>query len=128
MAAPLRHLDVRFEGIVGVPFHALEIGGHQRGGDIASALTIDALRELDGTTPAGSPEADAQLLTDATADLTFALLLAAARKLPEAMAAVAQGDWVTWEPGRYLGAAVQGQLGSVQRRLVAVQHEQRAGA
>jgi glyoxylate reductase len=48
------------------------------------------------------------VLTDATADLTFALLLAAARKLPEAMSAVAQGDWVTWEPGRFLGAAVQG--------------------
>src|SRR6516165_10079725 len=46
------------------------------------------------------------VLTEATADLTFALLLAAARKLPEAMSAVAQGDWVTWEPGRYLGAAV----------------------
>jgi len=48
------------------------------------------------------------VLTDATADLTFALLLAAARKLPEAAAAVRDGDWVTWEPGRYLGAEVHG--------------------
>jgi lactate dehydrogenase-like 2-hydroxyacid dehydrogenase len=48
------------------------------------------------------------VLTEATADLTFALLLAAARKLPEAIASVAQGDWLTWEPGRFLGAAVQG--------------------
>jgi glyoxylate reductase len=48
------------------------------------------------------------VLTEATADLTWALLLAAARKLPEAMASVQAGDWVTWEPARYLGAAVQG--------------------
>jgi len=48
------------------------------------------------------------VLTEATADLTWALLLAAARKLPEAVAAVNAGDWLTWEPGRYLGAAVHG--------------------
>ena len=44
------------------------------------------------------------VLTEATADLAFALLLAAARRLPEAVAAVRDGDWQTWEPGRYLGA------------------------
>jgi glyoxylate reductase len=48
------------------------------------------------------------VLTDATADLTFALLLAAARRLPEATADVRGGEWVTWEPGRSLGAAVHG--------------------
>jgi len=48
------------------------------------------------------------VLTDATADLTFALLLAAARRLPEAADAVRHGDWLTWETGRYLGADVHG--------------------
>ena len=48
------------------------------------------------------------MLTDATADLAFALLLAAARKIPEAVASVYDGDWLTWEPARYLGASVRG--------------------
>lgn len=48
------------------------------------------------------------VLTEATADLTFALLLAAARKLPEAIAAVRHGEWVTWEPGRHLGHEIHG--------------------
>lgn len=48
------------------------------------------------------------VLTEATADLTFALLLAAARKLPEAIAAVRDGEWVTWEPGRHLGHEIHG--------------------
>jgi glyoxylate reductase len=48
------------------------------------------------------------VLTDATADLAFALLLAAARRLPEAIALVRDGGWVTWEPSRDLGAAVHG--------------------
>jgi len=48
------------------------------------------------------------VLTDATADLAFALLLAAARRLPAAAQAVRDGDWVTWEPARHLGHSVHG--------------------
>ncbi len=48
------------------------------------------------------------VLTEATADLAFALLLAAARRLPEGMAAVRSGEWRTWEPARWLGADVHG--------------------
>src|SRR4051795_931698 len=39
------------------------------------------------------------VLTEATADLTFALLLAAARRLPEAAAAVRDGARRHWGPG-----------------------------
>jgi glyoxylate reductase len=48
------------------------------------------------------------VLTEATADLAFALLLAAARRLPEAASAVRNGDWRTWEPECWLGADVHG--------------------
>jgi glyoxylate reductase len=48
------------------------------------------------------------VLTEATADLAFALLLALARRLPEAQANVLEGDWVTWEPGALLGRSVHG--------------------
>jgi glyoxylate reductase len=63
--------------------------------DAATARSISV-----GNTP--------DVLTESTADLAFALLLAAARQLPEAIASVHAGDWLTWEPARYLGAAVQG--------------------
>jgi glyoxylate reductase len=48
------------------------------------------------------------VLTEATADLAFALLLAAARKLDRAIE-TAKHDWLTWEPGHQLGLPVQGQ-------------------
>jgi glyoxylate reductase len=48
------------------------------------------------------------VLTDATADLAFALILAAARRLPEAHAAVRDGRWRTWEPCGWLGHDVHG--------------------
>jgi glyoxylate reductase len=48
------------------------------------------------------------VLTDATADLAFALLLAAARRLSPAEAAVRQGRWRTFEPQGWLGADVYG--------------------
>ena len=48
------------------------------------------------------------VLTEATADLAFAGLLAAARRLPEALAAVREGRWQTWEPDWLLGHDVHG--------------------
>ena len=48
------------------------------------------------------------VLTDATADLTLALLLAAARRLPEGMAEVREGRWGPWDPQHLLGLDLDG--------------------
>jgi glyoxylate reductase len=48
------------------------------------------------------------VLTDATADLAFALILAAARQLLPAADSVREGAWGTWQPAQWLGAEVHG--------------------
>lgn len=48
------------------------------------------------------------VLTDATADFTFALLLAVARRVVEGDALVRSGQWQGWAPGQLLGAEVSG--------------------
>ncbi len=66
-------------------------------------IDVDAVRARGiavGVTP--------DVLTDATADLTLALLLSAARGLPQAAAAVRTGAWRTWEPRRWLGLELRG--------------------
>ena len=48
------------------------------------------------------------VLTDATADLTWALLLATARRVVEGDALVRSGRWAGWSPTQLLGAEVSG--------------------
>ena len=48
------------------------------------------------------------VLTDATADLAFALLLASARRLAAGFDDVRAGNWRTWEPEGWLGHDVHG--------------------
>ena len=48
------------------------------------------------------------VLTEATADFAFALLLGAARRLLEGDAFARSGNWKTWEPGLLLGKEVHG--------------------
>ena len=48
------------------------------------------------------------VLTDATADLTWALILATARRVIEGDALVRSGQWTGWSPTQLLGAEVSG--------------------
>jgi lactate dehydrogenase-like 2-hydroxyacid dehydrogenase len=68
------------------------------------------------------------VLTETTADLALALLLAAARRLPEAVDAVRNGGWQAWKPewmagrdlyGSTVGIVGLGRIGAaVARRLI----------
>jgi glyoxylate reductase len=48
------------------------------------------------------------ILTDATADFAFALLMSAARRIPEAERYLRAGKWVTWGPSILLGVDLVG--------------------
>ena len=48
------------------------------------------------------------VLTETTADLAFALMLSAARRLPEAERYVKEGRWKTWMPSLLLGQDLHG--------------------
>src|SRR5256712_2181698 len=81
--------------------------------------------ELRGVRVTNTPD----VLTDATADLTWALILACARRVVEGTALVRSGAWTGWHPelllgielrGRTLGLFGAGRIGqAVGRRAVA---------
>jgi len=50
------------------------------------------------------------VLTDATADLAMALLLAAARRLREGLDLAGSGAWAGWHPTQLLGMGLQGRV------------------
>ena len=50
------------------------------------------------------------VLTDATAELTIALMLAAARRLPEAEKLVRSGQWIGWRLDQLLGVPIRGRV------------------
>ena len=57
------------------------------------------------------------VLTDATADLALALLLAAARRMREGLDLARSGEWEGWHPTQLLGMGLQGRvLGDPGRR------------
>jgi glyoxylate reductase len=65
--------------------------------------------DLDAAAEHGIPVGNTPgVLTDATADLAFALLLALARGVVDGNAQVREGAWTTWEPAARLGADLAG--------------------
>ncbi|XP_041112776.1 glyoxylate reductase/hydroxypyruvate reductase-like [Polyodon spathula] len=85
-------------------------------------LAVDEIKQR-GIRVGYTPE----VLTDATAELTVALLLATARRLPEAVEEVKNGGWSTWKPlwlcgyglsGSTVGVVGLGRIGlSIAKRL-----------
>lgn len=72
------------------------------------AVGVDNI-DLEAATERGIPVGHTPgVLTDATADLAFTLLMAAARRIPEGIRKVEAGEWRTWEPMGLLGADVWG--------------------
>lgn len=72
------------------------------------AVGVDNI-DLEACTRRGIPVGNTPgVLTDGTADLAFALLLAIARRLPEASRDAREGRWTTWSPAGWLGADLNG--------------------
>jgi glyoxylate reductase len=72
------------------------------------AVGVDNV-DIDAATERGIPVGyTPDVLTEATADATFALLLAAARRIVEGDQIVRAGRWLTWEPTLLLGQDVHG--------------------
>ena len=69
------------------------------------------------------------VLTDATADLALALLLAAARRLREGLDLARSGEWYGWHPTQLLGMGLQGRvLGILWAGRIGVATARRAAA
>ena len=82
-------MDAAGAGLMVISNHAVGVDNVDVAAATARALPV-------GNTPG--------ILTDATADMSFALLLAAARRVVEGDRLVRKGGWKTWAPGFMLGA------------------------
>jgi lactate dehydrogenase-like 2-hydroxyacid dehydrogenase len=66
-------------------------------------IDVDACRGR-GVTVGHTPD----VLTDATADMAFALMAAAVRRIPEGSRIVERGEWGPWDPWHFLSADLHG--------------------
>lgn len=91
-------IDANLMDSVGTPLKV--ISQMAVGYDNIDVAAAKARRILVGNTPG--------VLTEATADLAFALLLAAARRLFEGVTYIREGQWKTWDPKALLGGDLSG--------------------
>jgi glyoxylate reductase len=80
--------------------HLRVISNHAVGFDNIDVPAATARKIPVGNTP--------DVLTDATADFAFALMLAVARRIPESERYVHAGNWKTWGPMTLLGVDIKG--------------------
>jgi glyoxylate reductase len=80
--------------------HLKVISNHAVGFDNIDVQAATARKIPVGNTP--------DVLTDATADFAFALMMAVARRIPEAERYVHEGKWKTWGPMILLGVDLKG--------------------
>lgn len=71
-------------------------------------IDVDAATER-GVAVTNTPD----VLTDATADLAWALLMAAARRIPESERFLRAGCWTGWAPKQFLGSDLVGRTAGV---------------
>jgi glyoxylate reductase len=91
------------------PIDAELIDGAPRLRAIANYAVGSDNVDAEAATAAGIPiGVTPDVLTEATADLAFALLLSAARRIPEGDAYVRAGRWATWDPALLLGPELHG--------------------
>jgi len=109
LAAAMRHADIlvpvitdRIDaGLIGQAGERLKlIANYGAGVDHIDVETARQRGILVSNTPG--------VLTDDTADMAMALILAVTRRLPEGLAAMQSGDWQGWSPTAFLGGRIAG--------------------
>jgi len=109
LAAAMRHADIlvpvitdRIDaGLIGQAGDRLKlIANYGAGVDHIDVETARQRGILVSNTPG--------VLTDDTADMAMALILAVTRRLPEGLAAMQSGDWQGWSPTAFLGGRIAG--------------------
>ena len=86
----------------------MEVAGKQLKVISNHAVGFDNI-DIPAATARGIPVGNTpDVLTDATADFAFALLMAVARRIPEAERYVHAGKWKTWGPKLLIGVDIKG--------------------